>query len=35
MNIYWRQYFEELDRIMRQIVDASNDHETRITDLEP
>jgi hypothetical protein len=35
MNEYWRKYFEEWDTRLRQLIDASNDHETRITALEP
>lgn len=35
MNEYWRKYFEEWDTKMRQLIDASNDYETRITALEP
>lgn len=29
------QYFEQIDRVIRLLVAASNDHETRITALEP
>jgi len=29
------QYFEQLDRIIRALIAASEDHETRITALEP
>lgn len=35
MNKFWRQYLEDIDRKLRELIDASNDHETRITALEP
>ena len=35
MNVFWRKYFEEWDTRLRQLIDTSNDYETRITALEP
>ena len=31
----WYDYFRELDARTRALITASNDHETRITTLEP
>lgn len=35
MNEFWYRYFQEQDQVIRALVDASNDHETRIEALEP
>jgi hypothetical protein len=32
---YFYQYLREADQALRELIDAANDHETRITALEP